>query len=256
LPEINFLFDLPLNDSRKLFLTPKPTVMNLKKILMIAALAIPSFLFAQKDIYITETIKNMSAGNQSCYVALIPQAAASDVTDDWKKYIRKDTKAKPDENSGEIRIMGAFCKNISPFPINIYATFLETSEGVQISAWFSDGSTFISTQSNSDKSVGVQNYLHNFGVQEYKDVVKYQLGLEQKKQKDLEKVFDGFVKDQKRSESNITSYNKDIEKLQNKIAEEQQNIQKAQSNQVTSRADADNQKAKVQQVNDMLTNIK
>jgi hypothetical protein len=230
--------------------------MNFKKIMMIAALAIPSFLFAKKDIVITETLKNMSAGNQSCYVMLIPQAALKDVLDDWKKYVRKDTKAKPEENSGETRILGAINKNISPFPINIYATFLETSQGIQISAWFSDGASFISTQANSDRSVAVQNYLHNFAVQEYKDVVKYQLDQEQKKQKDMEKVYDGYVKDQKKAENNITSHNKDIEKLQNKIVEEQQNIQKAQSNQTTSRADADGQKIKVQQANDLLKSIK
>jgi hypothetical protein len=245
--------DLPV---RETLLTIKPTVMNFKKIIIVAVAAIPSFLFAQKDIVISETTKNMSLGTQNCYVMLIPKAAVNDVLGDWKKYIKKDSKSKPADNNGETSILGAFSKNISPSPINIYATFLETSDGVQISAWFSDGANFISTQSNSDRSVAVQNYLHNFGVQEYKDAVKYQLDQEQKKQKDLEKVFDGFVKDQKKSESNIASYNKDIEKLQAKIAEEQQNIQKAQSNQTTSRADADRQKAKVQEVNDMLNNIK
>lgn len=230
--------------------------MNFKKIMTIAAFAIPAFAFAQKDISITETAKNMSAGNQNCYVFLIPQAALKDIQNDWKKYVKKDAKGKPEDNSGETRMIGAVSKNISPLPINIYATFLETSDGIQVSAWFADGTNFISTQANSDRSVAVQNYLHNFAVQEYRDVVKDQLDAESKKQKDLEKVYDGFVKDQKRSENNITSYNKEIEKLQNKIAEEQKNITTAQSNQSTSRADADRQKMKVQQVNDMLNNIK
>jgi peptidoglycan hydrolase CwlO-like protein len=69
-------------------------------------------------------------------------------------------------------------------------------------------------------------------------------------------VYDGFVKDQKKAENNISSHNKDIEKLQNKIADEQKNITTAQSNQATSRAEADRQKVKVQQVNEMLNNIK
>jgi hypothetical protein len=251
------VFDLRVNKPKKILSNQnQPIMLNFKKMIAVAALILPAVLFAQREIVITETVKNFSAGNQNCYVMLIPQAAAKDVTDDWKIYIRKDTKAKPADNSGETSIMGAFCKNISPNPINIYATFLETSDGVQISVWVNDGATFVSTQANSDRSVAVQNYLHNFGVQEYKDVVKYQLDQEQKKQKDMEKVFDGFVKDQKRSEGNIASYKKDIEKLQAKIADEQQNIQKAQSNQTTSRADADTQKVKVQQVNDMLNNIK
>ena len=230
--------------------------MNFKKIITIAAFAMPALAFAQKNIAITETTKNMSAGSQNCYVFLIPQADLKDVQNDWKKYVKKDAKGKPEDSNGETKMIGAVNKNISPLPINIYATFLQTSDGIQMSAWFADGTNFISTQANSDRSVGVQNYLHNFAVQEYKDVVKSQLEQEQKKQKDLEKVYDGFVKDQKKAENNISSHNKDIEKLQNKIADEQKNITTAQSNQSTSRAEADRQKAKVQQVNEMLNNIK
>ena len=224
--------------------------------IMIAALALPAVLFAQQEIVITETVKTMSGGSQSCYVMLIPQAGAKDVIDDWKKYIRKDSKSKPAEVGGEVSILGGFCKNISPNPINIYATFLESKDGVQISVWVNDGEAFISSKTSSDRSVAVHNYLHNFGIQEYKDVVKYELELEQKKHKDLEKKYDGYVKDQKRAESNIASHKKDIEKLQGKITEEEQNIQKAQANQATARTEADTQKGKVQEVNDKLTQIK
>ena len=230
--------------------------MKFKKIMLIASIAIPSLSFAQLDITISETQKNMSAGNQNCYVMLIPQTTAKDVIGDWKKYIKKDAKSKPTDNSGETMIQGASCKNISPNPLNISAVILETSAGVQLSTWFSEGDAFISTQTNSDKSIGVQNYLHNFGVQEYKNAVGTQLQNEQSKQQDLEKVYDGFIKDQKRAESNISNYNRDIEKLQKKIKDEQANIQKAQVNQSNARADADKQKMNVQQVNDMLSNIK
>ena len=86
--------------------------------------------------------------------------------------------------------------------------------------------------------------------------MKEQLEAEQKKQKELEKVYEGFVKDQKKAENNIVSHNKEIEKLQNKIKEENENIQKAQLNQSNSRADADKQKSVVQQITDMMNNIK
>lgn len=230
--------------------------MKFKKIMLIASIAIPSFSFAQTDLTISETQKNMSAGNQNCYVLLIPQTTLKDVISDWKKYIKKDAKSKPADYNGETIIQGAYCKNISPNLINISAVFLETSAGVQLSSWFSEGDAFISTQSNPDKSIAVQNYLHNFGVQEYKNAVSDQLSNEQSKQRDLEKIYYGFVKDQKRSESNISNHKKDIEKLQNKIKDEEANIQKAQINQANARADADKQKVNVQQVSYMLNNIK
>ena len=91
---------------------------------------------------------------------------------------------------------------------------------------------------------------------EYRKAMQDQLDTEKDKQKTLEGVYNGFVKDQKKAENNIMNHNKEIEKLQNKIAEEQQNIQKAQNNQATARADADRQKGVVQQVNDTLNNIK
>ena len=230
--------------------------MNFKMILMIAAIAIPSLLFAQKDILTSEVDKEMSQGVKNSYVTLIPQAKGKDVTSDWKKYIKKDSKGKVDENNGEIFIIGGTIKNVSNQPLNIYARVLETTEGVQLTVWISEGGVFLSSVGNPDKSVAIQKYLHDFGVQQYKDAVKQQLEAEQKKQKELEKVYEGFVKDQKKAESNIISHNKDIEKLQNKIKEENENIQKAQVNQSTARADADKQKANVQQVNDMINNIK
>ena len=230
--------------------------MNFKKIMTIAAIVIPSFLFAQKDILTSEVDKEMSQGVKNSYVTLIPQAKGKDVTSDWKKYIKKDSKGKVDDNNGEIFIIGGTIKNVSNQPLNIYARVLETTEGVQLTVWISEGGVFLSTVANPDKSVAIQKFLHDFGVKQYKDAVKDQLEAEQKKQKELEKVYEGYVKDQKKAENNIVSHNKEIEKLQNKIKEENENIQKAQLNQSNSRADADKQKSVVQQITDMMNNIK
>jgi predicted nucleic acid-binding Zn-ribbon protein len=141
-------------------------------------------------------------------------------------------------------------------PFNIYATIIEAIDGVQLSVWVADGEVFVSTATAQDKSVAVQKYLHDFWVQEYKNAIKSQLTLEQKKQKDLEKMYDSFIRDQQKSEGNIDRYNTDIQKLQGKIADEQKNIQKAKDNQATMRANADTQKGVVLQVTDMMNNIK
>jgi hypothetical protein len=229
--------------------------MNFKLLLCTVALAAPAFLFSQKEIVVSEQDKSMSAGTKNCYVMVIPQAKLKDVTDAWKKLVRKDAKGKPEDNNGELVMVGASNKNISAAPLTITGKLVETSEGVQVSAWISDGD-FISTTSAPDKSVAVKKYLHDFGAQQYKEAVKDELEAEQKKSKDMEKVYDGFVKDQKKAESNIESHKKDIEKLQNKIKDEEANITKAQSNQTTSRAEADKQKIVVQQVTDKMNNIK
>ncbi len=232
------------------------TTMNFKKLLGVVLLSIPALVFAQKEIVITEAEKEMSAGTKNGFVTVIPQANGKEVTDEWKKYVRKDTKAKPEDVNGEVKIIGAVNKNISSFPINVFAKILETGEGVQLTVWVAEGEIFVSSKTSSDKSVAVQKYIHDFAAQEYRDAVKKEVDNEQKKAKDLEKIFDGFVADQKRSEGNIASYNKEIEKLQTKIKEEEANIQKAKDNQTAARANADKQKEVVNGVSTKMNNIK
>jgi hypothetical protein len=120
--------------------------------------------------------------------------------------------------------------NISTTPLTVYARFVESTSGVQLSSWFAQGDSFIATAVSADKSIAVQKYLHDFGVMEYKDAVSNELAEEQKKLKELEKTYEGFVKDQKKAENAVTNAQKEIEKLQNKNIEEEGNIKQAIAN--------------------------
>ena len=221
-------------------------MLKFKSILLIAVFALPSILFAQKEIIVTEEDKAMNTATKNCYIMIIPQARLKDVTEDWKKMVKKDAKGKMEESNGEIMMIGAISKNISASPLTITSRLVETAEGVQISSWFSDGD-FISTTTSPDKSAAVNKYLHDFGVQQYKLAVKRELDGEEKKSKQLESVYDGYVKDQKKAESNIQNLQKDIDNLKSDITKEGAKGSNAQTNNNVSKLDADKQKLKSDQ---------
>ena len=204
--------------------------MIFKKLIATAAIIVPCALFAQNAILISEDTKDMSAGSKNCYITLIPQAKAKDVISDWKKMLQKTTKEKLQDNNGETKATMVSVPNISTTPLTVYAKFVESTSGVQLSSWFAQGDSFIATTVSADKSIAVQKYLHDFGAMEYKDAVKNELADEQKKLKELEKTYEGFVKDQKKAENGVTSAQREIEKLQNKNKEEEGNIKQAIAN--------------------------
>lgn len=217
--------------------------MILKKLIGVAAISLPTLLFAQKDITISESEKEISAGNKNSYVVLIPETKAKDVNEDWQKMMKKDAKGKVEGNKDEVKTTLITVKNISLNPLTIYSKSVETKEGVQLSAWFADeDSVFISTAATPDKSLAVQKYLHDFAVQEYKAVAKTQLEAEQKTLKDLQKVYDGFVKDQKKADNAVVNAQKEIARLQDKNKDEEGNIKQAIANKNANKAISDQQK--------------
>jgi len=230
--------------------------MNFKKLITIASFVLPVIAFAQQEIKIEEVEKEMSMGTKNCYILNIPQTKVKDVTEDWKKFIKKDSKGKVEDIKGEIQLIGAVNKNVSSFPFNIFSRLLETQNGVQLSVWASEGDIFISTKVSQDKSVAVQKYLHDFAVVSYKDAVKNELSSEQDKLKDVQKIFDGFLKDQKKAEDNIEDDKKQIEKLQKDIKNEETNIAKAKDNQVKQKSIVDTQTNSIKTVSDKMNNIK
>src|SRR4051812_3793260 len=148
--------------------------MTFKKMIAIAAIAMPTLLFAQPTVTVTESEKEMSLGTKGGYVLLIPEAKSPQINSDWQKAMKKDAKGKVEDNKTEVKTNLITIKNISQVPLTVYSRTVETKEGVQLSAWFVEGDTFISTPVSTDKSLAIQRYLHDFGVQEYKIVAQAQ----------------------------------------------------------------------------------
>ncbi|MFN8309757.1 MAG: hypothetical protein U0T73_14025 [Chitinophagales bacterium] len=230
--------------------------MNYKQLLSIALFAIPALVFGQKEIKVDEVEKEMTLGTKTAFVTVIPQAKLKDVNDAWKKLLKKDSKGKLEEAKGEVLMNGAVNRNISPIPFTVVSKTMETSDGIQLTAWLMDGDVIISSASSPDKGAAAIKMIHDFAAGQYREAVKDEVEKEKSKQNAVQKVFDGYVKDQKSAEDNITKAKHQIEELQNKIKTEEENIVKAKDMQVKSKADLDAQINVVKTVTDKMNNIK
>lgn len=181
---------------------------------------------AQKQITIEEAVKPMSKDSQPAFVVVIPQIKLADVEKDWLKYISTGSKGKASVVNGENRQPLVLVKNISPKPLSIYSKLLETSEGVKLTVWFTENDTlFISKQQNNDQALAIENYLRDFAVKEYQDVVKAELNTEQQIQTDLTKQLNALIKEQEKSAKKVSESNRAIQKSNDNIATNNGDIQ-------------------------------
>lgn len=212
--------------------------MMIKRLLSTPFFMIPAILFAQQEIKVREISKDFSGGNNTAYELTIPEAGIKDINSDWQKWVKKDAKGKIEDNKTEVKSNLVTLKSVSAVPLTIYSRTLDAKDGIQLSVWLMEGDSFVSTGYSADKSTAVQKYLHDFGVQEYKAVAKKQLEAQQDKQKQLEKIYDGFVKDQKKADKEVADAKKEIEKLKQKNIDEEGNIKQAKANKEANRATA------------------
>lgn len=228
----------------------------MKKLFYAIALVFPAIMFAQNDLVIEERDAMMSYGSKPSYSVVIPQSQLKDVMDDFKKYIKKDSKGKVTDNLTEISIVGAVNTNISALPFNVFGKLTETTEGVLTMLWISEGEVFISSATAPTKSEAVKKYLRDFAVQEYRNAVQRELKAEQDKAKAAQKTLDGFVQEQKKAEGNVTDYKAQIASLEKKIQEREQSIANAVANKAKQQTAVEAQVAAVAKVQEKLSNIK
>ena len=189
------------------------------KIITLCCVALSATTFAQEKITVDESPQPMSKGTNPAYITEIPGAKLKDVQRDWKRYITSGSKGKVLEANDEISIIGAVNKNISLEPLNVYSHLIETTRGVKVTAWlnFKD-SVYISRDLNGDKDLAAQKYIRDFGVQEYKGVVKTELQKQADMQKLLQDQLNDLIKAEEHSNKKIEDYERSIQKNNGEIA--------------------------------------
>jgi hypothetical protein len=176
---------------------------------------------AQINIIVEEQEVTMSKGQQPAFVVEIPRAENDVVVKSWSKYIREDTKSNVQKEGEEIFILGTQIDQIHIGPINIYSVVFKKDSTEKLVAFFEIDSVFFSKNdaSNSIENEktyhGIKNFVRDFALERYREVVAEELKDEQKKLKD-------FTHDLEKFEKDNVSYQK-------KIKENEQNILNAES---------------------------
>jgi hypothetical protein len=194
--------------------------------------------FAQQTINIDEAIRPFSKGNYPSYELEIPQTHLSDITKEWLKYLKNGSKSKPVEANGEIWIIGAVNANVSPAPFNVYSKLLETTTGVELTAWLTDNDSVYISRDQNNRDLAVQKYLNDFAAAQYRAAVKIELNGENEKLKKLQDELNTFIKQQDKSTKIIDEDRRSIgrnndllqtnlndqQSKQNQIAQQQQTV--------------------------------
>jgi predicted nucleic acid-binding Zn-ribbon protein len=181
----------------------------------------PIAVFAQVNIAVEESDRLFSKGTQPSFLVEIPENKLKDVERDWMKYLNTNSAKgfKPETVNGEIIMRGAQNKNVSPAPFVVYSKLLETATGVRLTAWMSDNdSVFISKALGNDKDIAANKYVRDFAVQQYREVVKRELGREEDKLKKLESELKGLINDEDKSKKKINANDREIERNRRQIA--------------------------------------
>jgi flagellar motor protein MotB len=155
---------------------------------------------AQVPLEISGKTVTMSKGDQPAFIVEIPQVTAENIEKSWMKLIRQNTKSKVSTENGEIFILNTQIDEISDKPINIYSAVYQADSAVKLVSLFEIDSSFFSFDGDKEDMnyertyQGIEHFLHDFAVTEYRDAVEEELKTENKELKKLNGDLQKLVK--------------------------------------------------------------
>ncbi|MEX0813001.1 MAG: hypothetical protein WD048_12350 [Chitinophagales bacterium] len=192
----------------------------MKTILFTAALsAFSIFTFAQEPINVTVAHQSVTRDAQNSYTVDIPQANLKDVEKEWTKYLSKKSKGRASESNGEYIQNNAVDKNISNKPFDVQSKLFGTSDGVRLTAWFTQRNRPLqSSERGNGQQLAVQKYIRDFAVPQYREAVKAELETEQDKLEEMEKQLSEMIKNEEASLKAIAENERSNERAKESIA--------------------------------------
>lgn len=189
----------------------------MKSILTAILLLFISLGFSQ-ELEITIEPKPMTKGTQPAFIFNLPGAKLKEIETLWGRYVSRGTKEKIQNNKGEWTMIGAVERNISPSPFFVYATMLETTQGVRMTTFFAEQDVFWAPGTATDEKIlAVKKYLNDFANIIKIEQVKAELENEQKVLKGLESNFKSLQKEFDKSEKKASESKRKIEKNEAEI---------------------------------------
>jgi hypothetical protein len=201
--------------------------MKKRNLLFGLALFLGLAVSAQEKIEVLDVTKQTSRGEQPGFTVTIKGATLEKVNKKWTQSMKNqkigdifkssDEKAKVELKEGEYITKRAKLVEISEKPLNTIATITGTESGVMVTSFFELDSSFISSKSSDNLYLASRNYMHNFGVACYKDLVEEELDRENKKLKDLDDHLDDLKSKKNKLEKSIAKSETEISELESSI---------------------------------------
>lgn len=213
---------------------------------------------SQQKVEVVIGEKSMSKGQQMAVTVLIPEAKSKDVEPVWKKYVNnrgfgerignlttqignifkseenqtQRDKLKVEKKGDEMYIRSIEEAAITKHSMDIYARMTEVPEGCQFSAFFQYTDSIFINESNvdQDRIQNIKSYIHDFGVEAYKNVVDDQIKDAKKEVSRQEGVLKDIESDSKKEEKAIARFETDIQECNAGIFEVENDIVRLDEN--------------------------
>ena len=186
----------------------------MKKVIVLAlAVVCSTFIFAQNTI--SESVMNMSKGNNNSFTTDLPTNDKNIMENAWKSLIKDyKGKVKYDKKSGEYFADDVKVVGMGANTVDIYAKLNNST----ITVWYDLGGAYLSSADHSDYITAVETMLNQYGKDLSKELADDNLKIQ-------EKMLDNLNDDLKKIEKEHSSLLGDIEKAKQAIAEAERKIE-------------------------------
>jgi hypothetical protein len=200
----------------------------MKPIYALVTLILVACLGAKAQMPVVVSDDSLKLGKTSIpgLAVTIPEVNYDKTLKAWIRELESGTKSKVVTENSEMTIFGAKIKDISPNPINVYSKLSTFDSLLKLVVSFElKKDQYIDRTGTPAEFSKAQIYLKTFAKDQYIELVKDQVDVEDKKLRDIEKELSSLEKEKNRMQKSIQSNNTDI-------TNEKENIT-VQNNEVT-----------------------
>jgi len=249
--------DAAVTDGNKVIL--ERDGMKVKEMTTIEETNFPEFTMPSYEVI--EESKGMSLGANTGQSMYIPDASPEEVAKYWQENIqeykanRKLGKSRIDKlRDGEIKAEQMMIPVISTGLVNVYATFVESGSGVQMTTFYEEveGGEFVSYDDNKSAYTAAERMLQSFGKHCTRQLIEEELRAEEKNLKKIEGEQQKLIRDNGQYHKSIERSEITIEKAQAAIEKAKVDIEQNLINQENKIAQADAQKKLIEWVKEKL----
>jgi chromosome segregation ATPase len=196
------------------------------KFTIVLLILIPFFgIKAQQPVIVSEDSLKIGNSLIPALSVTIPEVNYEKALKVWIRDLQAGTKSKVVTENGEMQILGAKIKSISPNAINVYSKLVRLDSMLQLIASFeTKKDQYIERSTGAPEYTKAYNYVKEFAKNQYLEVAKDQADFEEKKLRDLQKELSSLENEKSRMQKSIQSNN-------NNIISEKENIT-AQNNEL------------------------
>jgi DNA repair exonuclease SbcCD ATPase subunit len=177
--------------------------------------------YAQKEVRVIETTREMSRGLQPAFQVNIPESRIADVEKAWIRHQQKGTRSKVKKDKQEMSITGATIEGVQGGTLTLYSRLFADKEDVLLVVFVEIDSVFFLSEQDPDKARSMRSYLRDFALEAYRESVKEQVKLEEKKLQSMEKALQAQRETEKKNDRLARENDRQIRNLEDGIREKE-----------------------------------